>query len=149
MPFPQQVWEECETLFQKRTSQPLAEKAGQHSEQFANSYFFRSSLFSCSTDFETTGIIHLITNKQCQFSDKNKLEVLHGYDSTDSHYTTLSESPWLRAEPGPLPPLQPRVHNIEFRDSRISGKCLAWTSAQVLRPKQSTVCWVSALQPSV
>lgn len=109
-------------LFPREVLHSLAEKARQHSEQFTNGYFFRSSsLFSCSISFETTGIAHLKKqNKKTnlQFSHKNKLRVLCGYDSNYSRYPMLSEPSWLRVEAGPLPALQPCAWNAEFGATR-------------------------------
>lgn len=132
-------------LFPRDVFHPLAERARQHSERFTNGYFFRSSsLFSCSISFETTSIAHLKKqNKPFIFHTKTNWGFCVVMTQT-THITPCSQNhlgwEWKLAL---------CLKHRTWSDPRMLEKCSAWTSAQLLRPKQSTVCWAPVLHPSV
>lgn len=131
-------------LFPREVFHPLAGRVRQHSEQFTSGYFFNSSLFSRSISFETTGIAHLKNqNKPFIFHTKTNWGVCLVMTQT-THITPCSQK-HLGWEWNLALCLKRRT----LSNSKIFEKCSGWTSAQLLRPKQSIVCWASVLQPSV
>lgn len=141
-------------LLPRKVLHPLAEKARQPSEQLTNGYFLQ--LF-----FPLFLFNQFWNHRYCSFKKtKQKKPTFSFHIKTNwgfcvvmtqiTHITLCSQNHlgWeLSWAPASTPAL--RLKRRIQSDSRIFEKHSAWTSAQSLRPKQSTVHWAPVLQPSV